>query len=76
MTILAFTGFRSSGKDTAADYISNTRGYTKDSFANPLKDAAANLFSWPRYLLQGDTPESREWREQIDEWWSNELWNQ
>jgi hypothetical protein len=31
------------------------------------------MFDWPRHLLEGDTAESREWREIIDPWWSAKL---
>ena len=31
------------------------------------------MFDWPRHLLEGDTTESREWREVIDEWWAQQL---
>lgn len=48
-------------------------GFTKMSFADSLKDAVAGIFNWPRHLLEGDTVESREWREQVDTWWANRL---
>jgi len=31
------------------------------------------MFDWPRHLLEGDTSISREWREQVDAWWSEKL---
>jgi hypothetical protein len=71
--IVGFTGFISSGKDTAADYLCNMHGFRRDSFANSLKDAVANVFGWDRILLEGRTKEAREWREQKDEWWSERL---
>lgn len=71
--IVGFVGFIGAGKDTAADYLVNCHGFRRDSFANSLKDAVANVFGWDRVLLEGRTNEAREWREQKDEWWSNRL---
>ena len=71
--IIGFVGFIGSGKDTAADYLVNFHGYRRDSFANTLKDAVANVFGWDRTLLEGRTKEAREWREQVDPWWAERL---
>ena len=71
--IIGFVGFIGSGKDTAADYLVNTHGFRRDSFANTLKDAVANVFGWDRTLLEGRTTEAREWREQVDTWWADRL---
>jgi hypothetical protein len=71
--IVGFVGFIGSGKDTAADYLVNFHGYRRDSFANTLKDAVACVFGWDRTLLEGRTKEAREWREQVDPWWSERL---
>jgi hypothetical protein len=71
--IIGFVGFIGSGKDTAADYLVNFHGYRRDSFANTLKDAVANVFGWDRTLLEGRTNEAREWREQVDPWWADRL---
>lgn len=71
--IIGFVGFIGSGKDTAADYLVNFHGFRRDSFANTLKDAVANVFGWDRTLLEGRTAEAREWREQVDIWWANRL---
>ena len=68
--IVGFVGFIGSGKDTAADYLVNSYGFRRDSFANTLKDAVANVFGWDRTLLEGRTKEAREWREQVDPWLS------
>ncbi len=70
--LIAFVGFKSSGKNTAAlPLIAN--GYTSLSFADSLKDALASIFCWDRQLLEGVTEESRIWREQIDVWWAEKL---
>jgi len=71
--IIGFVGFIGSGKDTAADYLVNFHGFRRDSFANTLKDAVAAVFGWDRTLLEGRTKEAREWREQVDPWWSDRL---
>lgn len=71
--IIGFVGFIGSGKDTAADYLVNFHGFRRDSFANTLKDAVANVFGWDRVLLEGRTKEAREWREQVDTWWAARL---
>lgn len=71
--IIGIVGFIGSGKDTVADFLVENYGYTRDSFAAPLKDAAASVFGWDRALLEGSTPESRSWRNQIDSWWANRL---
>lgn len=71
--IIGITGLIGSGKDTCADYLVNYHGFRRDSFAASLKDAVAHVFGWDRQLLEGRSNESREWREQPDEWWSNRL---
>jgi hypothetical protein len=43
------------------------------SYAGPLKDAVASIFGWDRELLEGSTRYSREWRDQVDPWWSERL---
>lgn len=71
--IIGVCGFIGSGKDTAADYLVNFHEFRRDSFAATLKDAVAAVFSWDRELLEGRTKEAREWREQVDTWWSDKL---
>lgn len=68
--IIGLIGFAGSGKGTIADILVSKKGYTKLAFADAVKDATAAIFGWPRFLLEGDTEQSREWREQKDEWWS------
>lgn len=67
--IIGLLGFAGSGKGTAADILVS-RGFKKESFADPVKDAVAAIFGWERSLLEGDTDESRLFRETRDEWWS------
>lgn len=71
--IIGITGFIGSGKDTIADYLTTFHGYKRISFAGTLKDAVASVFGWDRELLEGTTKSSREWREQLDLWWSERL---
>lgn len=71
--IIGFIGQIGAGKDTAADFLVNNHGFRRDSFANSLKDAIANIFGWDRILLEGRTKESREWRDQVDTWWAERL---
>lgn len=71
--IIGICGFIGSGKDTAANYLVGWHGFRRDSFAGALKDAVATVFGWDRELLEGLTPEARQWREQVDPWWSKRL---
>lgn len=71
--IIGVVGFIGSGKGTVGEILVKEYGFIAESFAKPLKDAISIIFNWPRNLLEGDTKESREWREQVDEWWSKQL---
>mgnify|MGYP003345826971 CR=1 FL=1 len=71
--LIGICGWQGSGKDTAANFLIKNHGYERVSFATTLKDAIASIFHWPRHLLEGDTKESREWREQVDTWWAKRL---
>jgi hypothetical protein len=69
--IIGICGLIGSGKGTVGDILVE-QGYKKVSFADKLKDGVATIFGWNRAMLEGDTDESRTWREQPDEFWSNE----
>ena len=71
--IVGLVGFIGAGKGTIADLLVERHDFFKESFANSLKDACSIIFGWDRAMLEGDTPESRAWRETKDEWWSNKL---
>jgi GH43 family beta-xylosidase len=71
--IICISGLINSGKDTAAEYLINNHNFTKLSFAGTLKDTISVLFNWDRTLLEGETLESRQWREQVDSWWAKRL---
>lgn len=71
--LIGLVGLIGSGKDTVAAHLVDNYGFKRDSFAKSLKDATANIFGWNRELLEGQTKESREWREQPDEFWSEKF---
>lgn len=71
--LIGICGFKSSGKDTIADYLVNEYGFIRLSFASALKDIVSIMFGWPRDKLEGLTKEDREWREEVDHWWANTL---
>ena len=70
--LIGVVGFIGSGKGAVGDLLEQ-KGFVKDSFAKPLKDACSAMFGWPRELLEGDTEDSRQWREQPDEFWSEKI---
>ena len=69
--IIGICGLIGSGKGSVGDILVE-QGYTKVSFADKLKDGVATIFGYDRSMLEGDTDESRSWREQPDEFWSKE----
>jgi hypothetical protein len=70
---IILVGFKGSGKNTAGEHLVNRHGYVPLNFADALKDAVATIFCWDRSMLEGVTPESREWRETVDPWWAAKL---
>lgn len=89
MKIYILSGFIGCGKDTVANLIKSkyevNESFSDDfrgnmsqkvevlSFASILKDIVSIVFGWDRSLLEGDTTESRQWRDVVDEWWSTRL---
>ena len=69
--IIGICGLIGSGKGTVADVLVD-QGFTKVSFADKLKDGVSTIFGWDRAMLEGDTDESRAWREQPDDFWCDE----
>jgi hypothetical protein len=69
--IIGICGLIGSGKGTVADILVD-QGFKKVSFADKLKDGVSTIFGWDRAMLEGDTDESRKWREQPDDFWTNE----
>ena len=70
--IIGICGLIGSGKGTVADILVEEHNFKKLSFADALKDGVAAMFDWPRHLLEGDTDESRNWREKPDDFWTKE----
>ena len=71
--LIGLVGLIGSGKDTVAERLVTRHSYKRDSFAKSLKDAVSSMFNWDRELLEGNTSESREWREQPDKFWSEKM---
>lgn len=71
--IIGFVGLIGCGKGAASDILVDKHGFIKESFANGVKDATAPIFGWDRVMLEGDTDESRIWRETPDPFWSEKL---
>ena len=70
--VVGLVGFIGSGKGAAGDILCEN-GYIKESFAKGVKDVAAEMFGWHRGLLEGDTEESRVWRETPCPYWSKKF---
>lgn len=71
--IIGVLGFINSGKGSVASHLVANHGFRQDSFAASLKDICSITFGWPRHMLEGDTKQSREWRELTDPWWAAKL---
>jgi hypothetical protein len=71
--IIGICGFIGCGKDTVGSYLVSNYGFTKISYADRLKDTVATMFGWERDMLEGETVESRKWRETPDPFWTKEL---
>ena len=71
--LIGLVGLMGSGKDTVAERLVTHHGYKRDSFAKSLKDAVSSMFNWDREMLEGNTSESRAWREQPDKFWSEKM---
>ena len=70
--IIGICGLIGSGKGTVADILVEQHNYEKLSFADKLKDGVSSVFGWDREMLEGDTDESRKWREEEDKFWTEE----
>lgn len=71
--IIGLVGFIGSGKGSVGDILVREHGYHQFAFADALKDAVAQIFVWPRGLLEGDSNASRAFRERVDPWWSHKF---
>jgi len=68
--LVGIVGFIGSGKGTVGGILQSELGFEPHSFASSVKDVTAIMFDWPRTMLEGDTIESRSFREKNDEFWS------
>ena len=71
--LVGVLGFIGSGKGTVGDLLSQSYDFKQVSFAEHLKDVTSTMFGWPRHLLEGDTEESRKFREEPDAFWSGKM---
>jgi hypothetical protein len=71
--IIGICGFIGCGKDTVGNFLVKEYGFTKISYADRLKDTVATMFGWDRAMVEGDSKESRVWREVPDPFWTKEL---
>lgn len=71
--IIGLSGLIGSGKNTAAAHLEKSHGFVQLSFAEAVKDCLSVIFHWDRNLLEGDTIESRQWREKVDPYWEKKL---
>ena len=62
--IVGLSGLKASGKSTVANYLVDEHQFLKLSFGDMLKNVTANTFSLRRDLLEGETDQSRAWREE------------
>ena len=67
--LVSFVGFIGSGKGLAGDILVK-HGFIRESWAKTVKDAIAPIFGWDRDLLEGDSVQSRAFREEPDAYWS------
>lgn len=70
--IIGLCGLIGSGKGTAGDILVE-HDFVPLSFAGSLKDAVSDIFGWERALLEGDTEESRVFREESDSFWTKKF---
>jgi hypothetical protein len=71
--LIGVVGLIGSGKDTVSKRLEQKHGFRRDSFAKSLKDAVSAMFNWDREMLEGNGNDSRQWREQPDEFWSKKF---
>ncbi len=71
--IVGVMGLIGAGKDTVSDIFVREHGFEKISFADSVKDVVSTVFDWDREMMEGATPESREFRDAVDQDWSDML---
>ena len=72
-SLIGVVGLAGSGKGTIAKYLRDKKNYREMAFADSPKYCLCNIFYWDFEMLKGETPESREWREKPDPYWSKRL---
>lgn len=75
-TVIMFSGFKNSGKDTSSEILSSLlvskcNSVQFYSFATPIKRAASVIFDIPFEVLEGKTVEARRIREEEHPFWSS-----
>jgi hypothetical protein len=71
--LIGLCGYIGSGKDTCGSILEQHHGFQRLAFAAAIKDIVSILFGWDRDDLDGTTHSSREWREKVDVWWTEQL---
>ena len=66
MVLIAFTGYKGSGKTTASKYLITVQDYEKLSFASPLKNICKEVFGFTEEQLYGSEKET------VDPFWNIE----
>ena len=56
--VVGVTGLKHNGKDTVADHLCETYGYSRVAFAGPLKEVCATLFGFSHEQLHGSLKET------------------
>ncbi len=67
--LIALLGFRGSGKSTIANYLIDNYNFTSLAFAEKLKQVVSTAFDIDLDLLEGNSEESRVYRETTNEFW-------
>lgn len=73
LQIISISGLIGAGKDTVGAHLIEKYGFKRFSFSSAIKDCCAIIFGLDREMLDGLTPESRAWRDEVDEWWTEKL---
>ena len=71
--LIGICGFIHSGKTAVAKVLNSEFNYHIINFSDSIKEIASLLFDWDLNLLQGNTKESKEFREKEDEFLTTSL---
>jgi hypothetical protein len=64
--LIGITGFKRSGKDTIGEYLCDHKNYIRLGFADALKAACKNIFSFTDKQLYGNKE-----KEEVDNYWKH-----